>query len=314
MAMSGGSYQEIFRKTVTDPFTQETGISINFVPVVDLGKVKAMVLTGNAEWDIGLFYGVSASSAAKQGFLEPLDISSMVDLADLSVRPTKYLLTYDSFVGGIGWDPKKYGPGKHPANFAEFFDLKKFPGRRSMNPSPDGSLEIALLADGVAPQDLYPLDVDRAFKSLDRIKSSIATWTAATPQTISLVQTGEIDFSMTWNGRVKATNEAGGGVPLSFSFEQNLIFPDYLGVLKGAPNKENAMKLFAYLVRPEVQLRLENQMSLLPVSKKASTMLSPESRKWLPDLNNPNNLVIDGDYWADNFDTVSRRFKEWILT
>ena len=32
------------------------------------------------------------------------------------------------------------------------------------------------MADGVAPDKLYPLDVDRAFKKLEEIKPNITVW------------------------------------------------------------------------------------------------------------------------------------------
>ncbi|MGY4501679.1 spermidine/putrescine-binding protein [Bradyrhizobium sp. GM24.11] len=238
----------------------------------------------------------------------------MFDLDDLAVPPATDWTVFSFFAGGIAWDPKKYGSGKHPATFAEFFDLVKFPGRRALPNYPNVVLEMALLADGVAPKDIYPLELDRAFKALARIKASVATWYPATPQSISLVQTGEVDFSYTLNVRVKPTNERGGGTPLAFSFEQNLIIADGMAVLKGAPNKENAIRLIAYLMRPEVQARVAEHAGLTPVSKKALPMLSAEVRKWQPDLSNASNLTQDAPYWAENFDAVSRRFKQWILS
>ncbi|MCK1588560.1 ABC transporter substrate-binding protein [Bradyrhizobium sp. 169] len=308
----GGTFQDALVKYVMIPFTAETGIKVNFVPAPDLAKIKAMQLTGSVEWDIYNGNGTWAASGSKQGFWEKLD-PSRFDLADLAIPPTSDVVTLDLYAAGVAWNPKKYGTGKHPTNFAEFFDLKKFPGRRCLRKNPDAALEAALLADGVAPKDIYPLDLERAFKVLDRIKSSIV-WASATTQTISLVQTGEVDFSYTYSNRVKATNEPGGGVPLAFSLDQNLIFTDPLAVLKGAPNKENAMKLITYMLRPEVQVRMDDQLGFLPASKKAVPMLSPEARKWQPDLSNPNSLMISNEYWADNFDSVSSRFQEWLLT
>ncbi|MDA9489699.1 ABC transporter substrate-binding protein [Bradyrhizobium sp. CCBAU 11361] len=308
----GGTFQETLVKYVMTPFAAETGIKVKFVPAPDLAKIKAMQLTRSVEWDIYNGNGTWAASGSKQGFWEKLD-TSMFDLKDLAIQPTSDVVTLDLYAAGVAWDPKKYGAGKHPANLAEFFDIKKFPGRRCLRKEPDGALEAALLADGVAPKDIYPLDLERAFKVLDRIKPGIV-WASATTQTISLVQTGEVDFSYTYNNRVKATNEPGGGMPLAFSLDQNLIFTSPLAVLKGAPNKENAMKLIAYMLRPEVQARMDNQLGFLPVSKKALPMLSLEARKWQPDLSNPNNLMMSNEYWADNFESVSRRFQEWLLT
>ncbi|MGY4501409.1 putative spermidine/putrescine transport system substrate-binding protein [Bradyrhizobium sp. GM24.11] len=257
--------------------------------------------------------GSSVRSGSKQGFWEKLD-TSLFDIGDLIVAPHEDSVTYEIFSGGIGWNPSKFGPGKYPTTFAEFLDLQKFPGRRALRAIPNIAMEVALLGDGVAPKNLYPLDIDRAFKALDRIKPSVASWVKTTPQTISLLQTGEVDFCYTYSNRVKATNEPGGGVPLAFSFEQTQVFPSDLAVLKGARNKENAMKLVAYYLRPEVQANVMNETGLTPVSKKAGSMMSAEARKWQPDLNNPNNVMSDTEYWADNLEPVTRRFKEWMQT
>ncbi|MFK4529238.1 putative spermidine/putrescine transport system substrate-binding protein [Bradyrhizobium japonicum] len=308
----GGSFQDNLVKYVLNPFTEETGIKVNFVPITDMAKVKAQILTGNIEWDIFDSEATTAALGSKSGFWEKLD-PSLFDLSDLVVSPASDYVIFEFFAAGVTWDPKKFGPGKHPSNFAELFDVNRFPGRRALRNSALGTLEAALLSDGVAPKDIYPLDLDRAFKVLERIKSSVVSWTPTAAQTVSLVQTGEVDFSWTYPNRVKATTEPGGGAPLAFSFEQNLLFPEALAVLKGAPNKENAMKLIGYMVRPEVQLRLENQLGLTPVSKKAANMLSSDARKWQPDASNPKNLVISGEYWADHGTAVETRYKEWLL-
>lgn len=309
----GGSSQDAMVKFVADPFTEETGVKVNIVPTSDLAKLKAELLTGNVEIDVFDTSTEVAAYAYKHGFFEKLDLSSF-NIEDMAIPPKGDTAGLSMSAAGIGWDPTKYGSGKHPSNFVEYFDLKTFPGRRTFRNAANGTLEAALLADGVAPKDIYPLDVDRALKALNRIKPSVAAWITAVPQTISLLQTGEVDFSYTWANRVKETNRPGGGTPLSFSFEQILLSLEVLGVPKGAPNKENAMKLVAYCLRPEVQARLCGAKGVVPNSKKGLSMMSDDDRKWMPDTNNPNNLVLDGAYWADNLEAVSRRFKEWVLS
>ncbi|MBP0110882.1 ABC transporter substrate-binding protein [Bradyrhizobium vignae] len=311
MCNYGGSYQDATVKAVYDPFTQETGIKVNIVPFPGLDKIKAMQLTGNVELDVWSGSGQDTASGSKRGFWESLD-PALFDVQDMVIEPKSDYVAYEAYIQGMAWDPAKYGQGKHPTTFAEFFDMKKFPGRRVVRKLPS-MLEAALLGDGVAPKDIYPLDLNRAFRALDRIKSN-TVWAQTNPQQTSWLQTGEADFGNCYANRVKATAEPGGGVPLAFSFEQNIIGDGCLAILKGAPNKENAIKLVAYYLRPEVQARLYNLIALTPVSKKAARMLSPEMRKWRPDPNNPNNLFIDNDYWADNYDAVNRRFLEWLLT
>jgi putative spermidine/putrescine transport system substrate-binding protein len=136
----------------------------------------------------------------------------------------------------------------------------------------------------------------------------------ATPQTIALLQTGEVDFSFTYANRVKASNEPRGGKRMAISLEQNLLISEPLVRLKGAPSKENAMRYLAYHMHPEVQARISDASGLVPNSKRAMPMLSAEARKWTPNLENGRNLVMSGVYWTANFEAVSGRFKEWALS
>ncbi|MGY3488008.1 putative spermidine/putrescine transport system substrate-binding protein [Bradyrhizobium sp. USDA 4011] len=313
MTNSGGATQDAHIKAVYDPFTKETGIKVKIVPLIQLDKVKAMQLTGNVDVDIVVNTDVSIASGSKLGFWEKLD-PALFDLKDLKVQPAGDYLTFEVWGLGITWNPMKFGDGKHPIKLAEYFDVNRFPGRRALRATvTTGTLEIALLADGVAPKDIYPLDLDRAFKSLSRVRSHLL-WSATTPQDTSLVQTGEVDFGVAANNRVLATTRPGGGTPLAFSSAQNITGNNSLAILKGAPNKENAMKLLSYYMRPEVQARLFEILGTIPVSKKAATMLSPEIREWQPDLNNPNNVTMSSTYWSENYEMVNRRFQEWKST
>ncbi|MER9177442.1 ABC transporter substrate-binding protein [Mesorhizobium sp. M0955] len=307
----GGAYKEAVQKAVIEPFTAETGIKVNVIDTPDLAKVKAQVTSGNVDWDVFDAPSALGASGSKEGYWEPLD-PALFDADDLALPADRDRVPFYTFAGGIAWDPAKFPEGKHPTTFAEYFDYKKFPGRRTFRDRPSETLEAALLADGVSPSELYPLDVDRAFKKLDTIKPYVASWVAATPQTVTLLQTGEVDFSYTYSARVKATQAS--DKTLSFSFAEALIGTEYLAVVKGAPHKENAFKFVSYALRPEAQAPLMEQLGYNPNSKKSLRMLSDSARKWLPDSNNPRNVILNDNWWADNFETISRRFKEWILT
>jgi putative spermidine/putrescine transport system substrate-binding protein len=216
------------------------------------------------------------------------------------------------FTGGICWDNSKFPDGKHPQTFAEYFDFKKFPGQRTLRNRASETMEIALLADGVPPEKLYPLDVERAFKSLNRIKPYIGNWVDQTPQTVTLVETGQVDFSYTYSTRVKAAQEA--NKPINFSFKQNLIGLEYLVVLKNSPNKANAMKFLQFALRPDRQAALMNALGNTPASRSALPMMKPEVRKWLSDPSNKMNVVSNDVWWADHYDELTLRFKEWVLS
>lgn len=306
----GGSYKDALVEGAIKSFTEQTGIQVTIIDTPDLAKVKAQIMTGNVEWDVFDAPSAIGTGGAAEGYWDDFD-DGLFDLNDLSIAPTKNLVAFYTYAGGIAYDPARHPDGKHPKTFAEYFDLEAFPGRRTFRDRPSETLEAALLADGVAPKDLYPLDVDRAFAALDRIKSSVASWVGATPQTITLLQTGEVDFSYSYAARVRATHSGGAG--LGFSFDQTINASEYLAVLKGAPNRENAMKFVAHMLKPEVQAATMEILAYTPSSKTALGLMSDDARAWLPDMENPNNVLLNDDWWADNFESVTRRFKEWVL-
>ena len=309
----GGTYQSSVVAGLIKPFQDETGIAVTVVDTPDLAKVKAQMLTGNVVWDVFDAPGAMGASGSRDGFWEPLD-PSLFESADLSVPPpTKDLAPYYTWAGGIAYDPKRFPDGKYPRNFAEDFDAKTFPGRRTFRDRISETLEAALLASGVPGSKLYPLDVERGFKMLDVIKPHVVKWIESTPETITMLQTDEADFSYSYASRVKTTRAAG-GIPVNFSFGQTLNGLEYLAILKGAPNKEAAMKFVAFALQAKQQAAVMNLLGNAPVNKRALPMMSAEARQWLPDLSLPQNVVLNDMWWADNFDKLNRRFLEWMIS
>ncbi len=305
----GGSYRTSVEEALVKPFQQEFGVEVTVVDTPDLAKVKAQQMTGNIEWDVFDAVGAPGAQGSKAGYWEPLD-PGMFDVKDIVPGLKKDLVPFYMWAGGICWDPAKFGPGKAPRTFAEYWDVKTFPGLRTFRNRPSETLEAALLADGVPPHSLYPLDIDRAFKALDRIKPNVGKWVEETPLAITLLERGEVNYSYTYASRVRTQT----GGKYGFSFDQNLLGQEYLAVLKGAPNKANAMKFVQFAMRPDRQAALMTLLGNIPTSRKAIPLVGEDARKWMGDVDSPNNAMLDDEYWADKFDVVGRRFKEWVLT
>jgi len=307
----GGAYREAVEQAVVKPFTEETGIRVTIVDTPDLAKLRAQIRSNNVQWDVFDAPNALGVAGVNAGFWEPLDLD-MFDRSDLVVDIRNNLVPWYLFVGGIAWDPKRHGAGQHPRNFAEYFDTQKFPGLRTFRNRPSETLEAALLADGVPARELYPLDVDRAFKALDRIKSSVVKWVEQTPQSLTLLQTGEADYSYSYASRVKPAQASGQSV--AFSFDQTIAGFEYLAVVKNAPNKQAAMQFVAYAAKPECQAAFMELLGNAPGSKKARSMMSEQALKWIPDLESESVVLMDDAWWTTNFDEITRRFKEWSLS
>ncbi|GMG85128.1 ABC transporter substrate-binding protein [Paralimibaculum aggregatum] len=307
----GGSTQEAQKKTIVAAFMADTGIEVIPASGPDLAKLKAQVQTGNLEWDVIGVIGSQAIRAGRAGLLEKMDYS-IVDTADLDIPPLEYCAPYYSYGGGIGYDPARHPEGRHPTNWQEFWDVERFPGRRGLRNRPDENLEMALMADGVAARDLYPLDVDRAFASLDRIKPHVSHWIAGTPQTISLLTQNEIDFVFTYSGRVEAAQRDGQSV--AYVYENNIVTGAYVAVTRGSRNRDAAMRLVSYFLKPELQAAFCNIMGYGPSKSTARAHLEPEVLARQPDLQDPGTAITDVEWWAENGEAVTTRFKTWLLT
>lgn len=304
----GGSYGEFVKEYWIKPFTAETGIEVEYVSGPDLARAKVQVMSGNILWDVFDAAGSLAYAGLKEGLWELVD-TNVVDPARFVRWPANgTLVPIGITIGGIGYDPSR--TKDPPKNFVQLWDVKKFPGRRALRNRVSETLEIALLADGVAPDKLYPLDVDRAFRSLDRIKPYVKIWFSETAQGVTLIQTNEADFTYTFTSRVKPLKDSGASI--DFSMEQCLGSPTYYTVLKGTKKKAEAMKFLEFVTRVPQQALLTNLG--IPAVKGAEKNMSEEQRRWIPDFNNPKNVLIDDEYWGDHLVKLDRRFKEWILT
>src|SRR5690606_31567185 len=202
---AGGATQAANRKTFYNAFEKKYGITIVNTSPVDLGKLRAMVTTGNIEWTVTEIAGPDAILAERSGLLEPLDLS-VIDFSKYPehLRNRKYVFPKSAYSTIIGYRTDVFKNGTGPQNWKDFWDVKKFPGPRTMQNTPIENLEFALLADGVAPDKLYPLDVDRAFKKMDEIKPHIAAWWTCGAQSAQLLIDQEAVIGTAWNGRYYA--------------------------------------------------------------------------------------------------------------
>lgn len=305
----GGAMGDAKQKAVYAPFTKDTGIEVIVVPGPDLAKIRAQVQSRDVEWDVVDLLDPWVPAGARLGLLEPIDEKVVDRTGVLSKASSPFAVGGSVYAGGIAFPTGRLG--KAPKTWPEFWDAKGFPGRRGLRNRVTDTLEIALMGDGVAPGDVYPCDVERAFKALDRIKPAVSHWIAQTAQTVSLIQQNETDFTYTYTTRVKDMQAA--GVPMGYSFQQNTMGVGWAGVVKGSPRKEAAMQLLSYIAKPELQVQLANLSGDAPCYAGALAKVDPAARKWMPDVTDPSNLFVDAAWWDSRIDELTRRFKEWLL-
>ena len=306
----GGSTQDAQKQAWADPFSKASGITVVQDGPTDYGKLKAMVESGNVQWDVVDVEADFALRAAAEGLLEPLDFNTIqrerIDPRFVSDHGVGSF--FFSFV--LGYNEGKLGANK-PVDWSALFDTKTYPGKRALYkwPSP-GVLELALLADGVAPDKLYPLDLDRAFNKLDTIKKDIVWWGGGA-QSQQLLASGEASLGQFWNGRVYALQQD--GAPVGVSWKQNLVMADFLVIPKGAKNKDAAMKFLANAASAKGQAEFANLTAYAPVNLDSVSQLKPELASNLPTAYAQDQVTLDFAYWAKNGQAIAARWNEWLV-
>ncbi|MGE0769653.1 MAG: ABC transporter substrate-binding protein [Hyphomicrobiaceae bacterium] len=310
---SGGATQKANRQTFYTAFEKRTGVKIVNTSPVDLGKLKAMVTSGNIEWCVTEIAGPDAVTAERMGLLEPLDLS-VIDLSKFPahLRNRKFVFPKSVYSTVMGYRTDVFKNGG-PKTWADFFDVEKFPGPRTMQNSPIEQLEFALLADGVPMDKLYPLDVDRAFKKLDTIKKHVAVWWTTGAQSAQILIDKEAVIGTAWNGRYY--NLIKENAPIAIEWNQGAIKESAFGIPKGAKDAYWGQRVLAAMADPKLQGEYASIIGYPGANLDATQYTDPKIVPYLP--TSPDNLQkqfwVDLNWWADNNAKVQERWARWML-
>jgi putative spermidine/putrescine transport system substrate-binding protein len=298
----GGNYQDAQREIYFKPFSEKTG-----KPLLDeswdggYGVIQAKVKAGKPNWDVVQVEAEELALGCADGLYEKIDwakLGGKDKFLDSAVN--------DCGVGAIVWSTAiAYNGDKlkdGPKSWADFWDVKKFPGKRSLRKGAKYTLEFALLADGVKKDEVYdvlgtPEGVDRAFKKLDELKPNIVWWEAGA-QPLQLLASDEVVMASAYNGRITGINRAEGK-----NFK--VVWPGsiYAG-----------MEFIAFTSEPENQVKLPKFVAYGLPNKEAASKVPAEFAGDLPtaEANMTDAIPLNVDFWIDNSEELTKRFNAWL--
>lgn len=308
----GGPAVNAFKQAFGAPFEKVSGLKF----VVDgsgpsIPKIRAMVESKSVVWDACDTATVASIVLGNGGYLEPIDYQ-VVDKAKihpafaLQFGVANYMYSYV-----ISYTKSKVPSA--PQTWADFFDVKRFPGKRTMSKMPGGQLEAALLADGVPPERLFPLDVDRAIAKIRSIKDNIIFWESGA-QSLQLFRDREVVMGNIWNTRAFLLLQDMRG-DFAFTWNQGILNASAWNIPKGNPTgAATANKFVASTQDPEQQVTLFKLMGYGPANPAAASLV-PTDMKGL-DPSQPENLKMqiptDGAWWGANNDAVVARWADML--
>ncbi|HEX2088817.1 MAG TPA: ABC transporter substrate-binding protein [Actinomycetota bacterium] len=309
----GGAYQQAQTNAWLEPFMKANpNVRIVQEEPTDYAKLQAMVESGNVTWDV-VEVGNDFGLASDHDVLEPIDCKIVpCDELQSDLFPTRgYRVPDIVYSVVVGYRSDAFA-GKQPTSFADFFDLKKFPGKRgAFNYASWGLLEMALLADGVQADELYPLDLDRAFAKLDTVKDQIV-WYDSGAQSAQLLADGEVAMGMSWNGRIFDIQRE--GAPVDIMWDQHILTADYLVVPKGSKNVRAAMQLISWIVSDKNNAEISKHIAYAPANEGAVNNVDRTKERDLPTSYVETGIGFNDVWWDENFDAVDRRWQEWLQT
>ena len=314
----GGSYQEAESKALFQPAAKALGITIKEETYTGIAALRLQVKSGAVTWDIVASGSGSAARAGAEGILEKLDYKT-IDVSNfLPNTYQEYCVGGDVFSTVLAWNTKTYGD-KGPQSWADFWDVKKFPGKRSYRKAVAGALEPALMADGVPPEKVYevlssPGGIERAIKKIKELKPYISVWWDSGAQHAQLIKDGEVDMITGWNGRFDVVKKDGGNV--AYTFNQALLDYDCYAIAKGAPNRELAMKFLAEISKPQYQAEFTKYITYGPTNKKAYDLgtIDAAYAKQLPSYpeNAAKQLTIDLNWYIKFEEKASAAYQNML--
>ena len=327
IASRGGAYMKSQELAYFQPFARRSGYGVSAVTFEgSLAELKAQA--GSPAWDVVDIDQREVIQACEQGLLEPLD-ASVVQPGPDGAAPSEDFVPgaiQPCGVANVAWSAAiVYDKGlkAQPTKAENFFDLKRYPGKRALPRTPQHTLELALLGDGVAPAQVYTLlatkeGQDRAFARLTAIKEQIVWWDKPRDGLDKIAQK-QAAMGLAFNGRAFIAMIKG-RQPIALLWDHQIYHLSYWAVPKGARFAIQAREFIGFATGAGP---MSDQSRWLPygparlsavrlVGKHAEINL--DMKPFLPTYqpNFQGALAYDGAWWAAQEPALKNRFNAWL--
>jgi putative spermidine/putrescine transport system substrate-binding protein len=309
----GGGFQDAARKTLFEGFTRSTGVALRDDTYNgEMARIYAMVRNRDVAWDVVMVEAPELVRGCEDGVFAKLDWPSMhrerfipAGIADCGAGAV-------AWGAALFWDSARNATG--PATFAELWDVQRFPGKRALRTGPKMTLELALMADGVARADVYrvlatPAGRDRAFASLEKLRPHIVWWrSGAQPQ--QLIGSGEVAYAMGYTGRVVQANAQ--GAKWALNWDTLLYSVDYWAIVNGSPRSDDAARFIRHVTDLDPLLELAKVWAASPAHR--AFVERPDLRAANPHAvatNAERGLFLDTQFWIEHGEDLEKRFAVW---
>jgi len=311
---AGGDYGNAIKEAMWAPAAKELGYDVREETQSDgLAALKMQVTSGAITTDIIHLGSPEGAQAAAQSLLEPLDYKIIDANSVPAGAKSDYCYPFDSYGTVMSWNTKTYGD-KGPQSWADFWDVKKFPGPRCLYDRSFSCLAFAMLADGVRPDKLYPMDIDHAFRKMSELKPHIKTWWREGSQSQQLIRDGEVDMIAMWSARGVDLIED--KVPLELVWNGAETYYANLLVPKGNPRAKLAWEFCNFVAQAKPQAEFAMLLPYGPANPGARALMTEARLKQTPAW--PDNEKVsfqhDAAWIAPRLAQIRERWTRWLTS
>lgn len=292
-----------------------------------IAEIRDQVESANVIWDVVDLTQADSLRACEEGLLEDLSNIDLPDGADGTPFREDFVegALNDCGVGVIVWGTAfAYNNSQFadnpPASIADFFDIDAYPGPRAIRNDPTVIMEWALMADGVAREEVYPTlesdeGVERALKKMDTIKSGLQIWESGS-QPARMLNAGEVAMSSIWatTGASAAKEE---GADFTVNMDGRVIELDLFGIPKGSQNKDAAIDFIRYASSSNALASMVGHLPNGPTRNSSMALLSDDTLAQIPNgpaYEDKLHILSDAKWWAENHARLEEAFRSWLST
>ncbi len=308
------------------PYEDQTGTRV-FVEhyAGGINEIRDQVESANVVWDVVDLIESDMLRACDEGLLESLGDIELPPGKDGTPAKEDFVsgALHECGVGMIVWatafayNNKIFGDNK-PEKISDFFDTENFPGPRAIRKDPTVIMEWALIADGVAPNEVYSKletedGVEQAFAVMDRIKPGLQLW-ANGREPVRMLGNSEVVMSSVWatTGAIAAEEPEAN---FAIGWDGRVIEVELFGIPKGTRNKEAAIEFIKYGSSTESLARMASLHPNGPARSSSLELLPDDVLSRLP--NNPNagdltTIKSDAVWWSKNHSSLEEAFNAWL--
>lgn len=309
----GGRTAEDWARAYAKPFEAATGIKVEIdTSGPSAGKIRAMVESGKVTWDVCDATAAASIELGEAGLLEEIDYSVVPKTMTLPQFAYRWGIGSYGYSSVIAYNTERF-KNNAPKSWADFWNVKDFPGRRLLRGDVPAMIEAALMADGVEPGKVYPLDVKRGLDKIRQIKTNCLFWKTSS-EAAQLLRTQEVVMANMWNTTIAPLQRDTNG-RFAFSWNQGILQPAAWVIPKGNPaGRQTALQLIKFMQGPEHAVAASISGFSGPLNPEAAAAVPNEVRAMIPTVaeNVAKQISMDVEWYARNYTKILPQYLELI--